>query len=90
VCKGEVIAQAGNRTEATQDPSAHAELLAIQQTAQVRGSWRLTDCTLVVTLEPCVMCLGAIMQAHVGTVIFGADNVREGALGGVGNVLEQP
>ena len=90
VCKGEIIAQAGNRSEQDQDPSAHAEMLAIRQAASVRGSWRLTDCTLVVTLEPCVMCLGAIMQAHINKVIFGAENIREGALGGVGDVLEHP
>ncbi len=87
---GVVIARAGNRSEQNHDPTAHAEILAIQQAAEVRRSWRLTDCTLVVTLEPCVMCLGAIMQAHIRTVIFGADNIREGALGGVGNVLEHP
>ncbi len=90
VCEGEVIAQAGNRSEQNQDPTAHAEILALRQAASVRGSWRLTDCTLVVTLEPCVMCLGAIMQAHIKTVIFGAENIREGALGGVGDVLEHP
>lgn len=90
VCEGDIIAAAGNRSEQDQDPTAHAEILALRQAARVRGSWRLTDCTLLVTLEPCVMCLGAILQAHINTVMFGAENIREGALGGVGDVLEHP
>ncbi|MEM7738810.1 MAG: tRNA lysidine(34) synthetase TilS, partial [Deinococcota bacterium] len=87
VCGGKIIARAGNRTERDYDPSAHAELLALKQAAQVLQSWRLSNCTLVVTLEPCLMCLGASLQAHIGNIIYGARNPREGALGGVSNVL---
>jgi tRNA(Ile)-lysidine synthase len=87
VYENQIIATAGNRTERDNDPSAHAELLALKQASQSLQSWRLSNCILVITLEPCLMCLGASLQAHVGSIIYGARNPREGALGGVSNVL---
>jgi tRNA(adenine34) deaminase len=78
---GEVIASAHNQRELTGDPTAHAELLAIQQIGKAKGDWRLEDLTLVVTLEPCVMCAGAIVAARIPKVVFGAFDERVGAAG---------
>lgn len=78
-----VIAAAHNQTEGSGDPTAHAEILALRAAALAVGDWRLHDATLYVTLEPCAMCLGAALQAQLGRLVFGATNVREGALGGV-------
>lgn len=78
---GTVIARARNQREATGDPTAHAEVLALREAAGVMGEWRLTDCTLVVTLEPCPMCAGAAAMARVGRVVFGAWNAEYGAAG---------
>lgn len=78
---GEVIASAHNTRESTQDPTAHAEVLALQAAARALGSWRLDDCTLVVTLEPCPMCAGATTMARVGRLVFGAWNDEYGAAG---------
>lgn len=83
VVGGEVVAVAHNLTEANADPTAHAELLALRRAAERVGDWRLRDATLYVTLEPCPMCLGASLQAQLGRLVYGAANVREGALGGV-------
>jgi tRNA(adenine34) deaminase len=83
VCNGAVIASAGNQREQLNDPSAHAEVL-------VRGTWRLDDCTLYVTLEPCVMCAGAIINARVGTVVFGAPDLKAGAVGSLYNIAADP
>lgn len=83
VIDGEVVAAAHNLTEASGDPTAHAELLALRAAALAAGDWRLHDATLYVTLEPCAMCLGAALQAQLGRLVFGATNVRDGALGGV-------
>lgn len=77
----EIIARARNQREATGDPTAHAEVLALREAAAVRGQWRLTDCTLVVTLEPCPMCAGAAAMSRVGRVVFGAWNEEYGAAG---------
>ncbi len=74
----EVIAEAYNQRETLNDPTAHAEMIAITQAAKSLGSWRLTDCTLYVTLEPCPMCAGAIVQARLPTVIFGAADPKAG------------
>ena len=71
---GEIIARAHNGCEARKDATAHAELLAIRRASRTVNGWRLNDCTLYVTLEPCPMCAGAIVQARVGRLIFGADN----------------
>jgi len=74
-----VIASAYNQREQLQDPTAHAEMVAITQAAQSLGSWRLLDCTLYVTLEPCPMCAGAILQARIPTVIYGTTDPKAGA-----------
>ncbi len=78
---GDVIARARNEREATGDPTAHAEVLALREAAAHVGEWRLTDCTLVVTLEPCPMCAGAAAMSRVGRVVFGAWNEEYGAAG---------
>lgn len=79
--RGEVIARARNQREALGDPTAHAEVLALREAASVLGEWRLTGCTLVVTLEPCPMCAGAAAMARVDRVVFGAWNAEYGAAG---------
>jgi tRNA(adenine34) deaminase len=79
--EGNVLASAFNERELTGDPTAHAELLAIQRLGKEKGSWRLEDLTLVVTLEPCVMCAGAIVSARIPRVVFGAFDERVGAAG---------
>jgi tRNA(adenine34) deaminase len=84
---GVVIAARRNERELTGDPTAHAELLALRDAAESIGDWRLTDCTLVVTLEPCVMCAGAIVAARVPTVVFGAWDDKAGAAGSLYDVL---
>ncbi|MEY5146567.1 MAG: hypothetical protein RL224_881 [Actinomycetota bacterium] len=78
---GSVIASAANNREALSDPTGHAEIVAIREAAQKLGDWRLTGCTLVVTLEPCVMCAGAIQAARIPKVIFGAYDLAVGAAG---------
>ncbi|GIH29231.1 tRNA-specific adenosine deaminase [Acrocarpospora phusangensis] len=82
---GELLAEAGNAREATHDPTAHAEILAIR--AATRGDWRLTGCTLVVTLEPCTMCAGAAVQARVDRVVYAAPDEKAGAAGSLWDVL---
>jgi tRNA(adenine34) deaminase len=77
---GEELARAHNRREVDADPSAHAELLALRQAAAQRGHWRLDDCTLFVTLEPCVMCAGALINARLGRLVFGARDPKAGAI----------
>lgn len=84
---GEVVAAAHNQRELTGDPTAHAELLVIRRTAAALGRWRLDDVTLVVTLEPCVMCAGALVAARVGRVVFGAADPKAGAAGSLYQVL---
>jgi len=80
VHEGRVIAAAHNQREQLQDPTAHAEMVAITQAAAARGSWRLQDCLLYVTLEPCPMCAGAIVQARLPWVIYGAADPKAGAV----------
>ena len=75
---GEIIAEAGNTREHDGDPVGHAELLALQMAGRVLGRWRLTDCTLVVTLEPCAMCAGALVNARIGRLVWGADDPKAG------------
>ena len=87
---GTVIASAGNQREQLTDPSAHAEVLALRAAAAHIGTWRLDDCTLYVTLEPCVMCAGAIINARVGTVVFGAPDLKAGAVGSLYNIAADP
>jgi tRNA(adenine34) deaminase len=85
--EGEVIARGHNEREADHDPTAHAEIVAIRRAAAARQDWRLEDCTLVVTLEPCVMCAGAIVAARIGRVVFGAWDARVGASGSLYDVI---
>jgi tRNA(adenine34) deaminase len=87
---GEVVAAAHNERERRRDPTAHAELLAIREAARVLDSWRLLDCVLYVTLEPCAMCAGAIVLARVPRVLYGASDPKAGAAGSVLDVLAQP
>lgn len=84
---GEIIARAGNQKELLGDPTAHAEIVAIRQAAQVVGDWRLNGFTLVVTLEPCVMCAGAIQAARISRVVFGAWDEKVGASGSLYDVV---
>ena len=86
----QVIGRAGNRTLRDQDPTAHAESLAIREAARALGSWRLDGCTLYVTLEPCAMCAGAIVLARVPRVVFGAWDEKAGMAGSVGDLLRHP
>ena len=90
VHNGAVIARAHNEREQRQDPCAHAEVLALQQAAAALGSWRLEGATVVVTLEPCVMCAGALLSARVARVVFGADDPKGGAAGSLYNVFADP
>ena len=84
---GDVIAVGRNEREKLQDPTAHAEVLAIRAAAEVTGDWHLTDMTLVVTLEPCAMCAGAILNARIPRVVFGAWDDKAGAAGSVHDLL---
>jgi tRNA(Ile)-lysidine synthase len=86
----EVIAEAHNETETSKDPTSHAEVLAMRRAAEKLGDWRLDGCTLYVTLEPCPMCFGTILQAHVSKVVYGARNARDGALGSVMDMQDAP
>lgn len=90
VREGEIIAAAHNRTVTTKDPTAHAEILAITQTANAVGDWRLNDCTLYVTKEPCPMCSGASIMARLGRVVFAWGDPKMGCLGGAFPVHELP
>ena len=87
VSDGEVIAAAHNRNVTDADPTAHAEVVVIRQAAEVIGDWRLLDCTLYVTLEPCAMCAGAIVLARIPRVVFGALDPRAGMVESLGNLL---
>ncbi len=86
---GEVIARARNRREAAHDPTGHAEVLALREAGERVGSWRLLDCALYVTLEPCVMCAGAIVLARVPLVVFGAPDPKAGAVISIAQVFDQ-
>jgi tRNA(adenine34) deaminase len=81
VVDGEVVARRHNERELSHDPTAHAEVLALRDAAAARGSWRLDDATLVVTLEPCPMCAGAAINARLARVVFGARDLNAGAMG---------
>jgi len=87
---GAVIARAGNRTLRDQDPTAHAEVLVIRDAAAQLNRWRLDDCTLYVTLEPCAMCAGAIVLARLRKVVFGAWDEKAGMASSVGDVVRHP
>jgi tRNA(adenine34) deaminase len=87
---GEVLGSAHNERERRQDPTAHAEVLALRAAAQALGTWRVLDCTLVVTLEPCAMCAGAIVLARVPRLVYGCTDPKAGAAGSVLDVLAEP
>jgi tRNA(adenine34) deaminase len=90
VREGRIIARASNQVELLKDATAHAEMLAITQAEQAVGDWRLTDCTLYVTKEPCPMCAGAIVHVRLARVVFGASDSKGGAAGSVLNLLQFP
>jgi tRNA(adenine34) deaminase len=85
---GGVLAAAGNERELRQDPTAHAEVLALRAAAEAMGSWRLDGCTLYVTLEPCAMCAGAVVLARIDRVVFGAADPKAGFAGSLGNLVQ--
>ena len=87
---GRIIARAFNQVELLKDATAHAEMLALTQAQAAVGDWRLTDCTLYVTKEPCPMCAGAMVHARVTRVVFGAGDAKAGAAGGALNLLQFP
>ena len=87
---GRVVARAHNRPIHLHDPTAHAEVLALRRAAKKLGNYRLNDCTLYVTIEPCAMCAGAIVQARLGLVVFGASDPKGGAAGSVLRILNHP
>ena len=87
---GEVIATGANQRELSHNPIAHAEVIAIQKAASAIGDWRLDGCTLVVTLEPCAMCAGAIAQARIPRLVFGAWDEKAGAVGSQWDLLRDP
>ena len=87
---GIVIAEAHNHRETRQDPTAHAELIVIQEAARRTHSWRLTETTLYVTLEPCTMCIGAIVLARIPRLVFGATDPKAGACGSIMNIPPEP
>jgi len=90
VRSGEIVAARHNERELTGDPTAHAELLAVRDAAGVVGHWRLDDCTVVVTLEPCAMCAGALVNARVGRLVYGATDPKAGATGSLMNLVQDP
>jgi tRNA(adenine34) deaminase len=90
VREGRIIARAFNQVELLKDATAHAEMLALTQAEQAVGDWRLTDCTLYVTKEPCPMCAGAVVHTRLARVVFGAEDPKGGAAGGAMNLLQFP
>lgn len=85
--KGEIIARAHNLRETLQDATAHAEILALRRAGELLGGWRLLDCTLYVTIEPCPMCAGALVQARVPKLVYGARDVKGGAAGSLFDIV---
>lgn len=90
VAGGRVVARAGNRRESDRDPTAHAEVLALREAAGVLGTWRLTDASMFVTLEPCPMCAGALVASRVSRLVFGAPDPKAGACGSLYNLCADP
>ena len=90
VHEGEVIGAGRNERELRQDPTAHAETIALREASRALSSWRLVDAVMYITLEPCAMCAGAIVLARVSRVVFGATDPKAGAAGSVFNVLDEP
>jgi len=87
---GEILGTGQNLREQSNDPTAHAEIIAIRQVAEKIGSWRLDDLTIVVTLEPCAMCAGAILQSRIKRLVFGAWDEKAGAVGSVMDIIRDP
>jgi len=87
---GSVLARAHNERELANDPSGHAELLAVRRAAEALGTWHLDDCTLVVTLEPCTMCAGALVLARISRLVFGAYDPKAGAVASLWDVVRDP
>ena len=85
-----IVAQRHNERELTQDPTAHAEILALQDASEELGTWRLSGCPLVVTLEPCLMCAGAMVNSRIDRVVFGAPDLKAGGVGSLYNLLVDP
>jgi tRNA(adenine34) deaminase len=85
--EGELLVASANRTVRDQDPTAHAEILALREASRILGTWRLTGCTIYITLEPCAMCAGAVVLARVSRVVFGAWDAKAGMGGSVGDLL---
>jgi tRNA(adenine34) deaminase len=86
----EVLARASNRTVRDQDPTGHGELIAIREAARAKGEWRLSGCTLYVTLEPCAMCAGAIVLSRIDRLVFGAWDEKAGMVGSLGDIVRHP
>ncbi|MBP7934364.1 MAG: tRNA adenosine(34) deaminase TadA [Phycisphaerae bacterium] len=89
VYQGKVIGRGRNQRELLKDPTAHAEMIALTAAADARKAWRLEGCALYVTLEPCVMCAGAIVLARIGRLVYGADDPKAGACGSVYDIVEE-
>jgi tRNA(adenine34) deaminase len=87
---GTVIGRGHNQRPVASDPTAHAEVVALRAAGQARGTWRLADCTLIVTLEPCTMCAGALLAGRLARLVYGAADPRAGAAGSVWDVLHDP
>jgi tRNA(adenine34) deaminase len=87
---GQIIGRGRNRREAEADPTAHAEMIAIRAAGRAIGAWRLAGCTLVVTLEPCTMCAGALLAGRLARLVYGAHDPKTGAAGSVWDVLHDP
>lgn len=90
VFDGSIIARAGNRTIADCDPTAHAEIVALRETARILGNYRLLGATLYVTIEPCAMCCGAMIQARIARLVYGADDPKGGAVHSCFSILDHP
>lgn len=88
VCEGKIIGRGYNLKERDNDPTAHAEIIALREAAQVSSSWRLDGCQLFVTIEPCPMCAGAIVQARIARLVFGALDPKAGAAGSLYNIIK--
>ncbi len=90
VAEGRIVARAGNRTIANCDPTAHAEIIALREAAHALGNYRLLGASLYVTIEPCAMCAGAMIQARIARLIYGADDAKAGAIRSCFSVLDHP
>jgi len=90
VCGGQVVARAGNRNVIDNDPTAHAEILALRAAGAAVGNQRLLDCEMFVTIEPCAMCAGALVHARLKRLVYGADDAKAGAVGSIMQVLNHP